>query len=129
MLIIIEMTLEETILEKHKITEVKILEADTEQTLEMIILEEVEVGLGIDNIQVILAEMTEIVVVGLDQVQEPITIETDLDALHGRNIIISLRTVQLHKYKKNQSKYNKCIIWIKSNSIKSFGNRYLWQSQ
>ena len=46
----------------------------------MTMLEEVEVGLGTDNIQVILAEMTEIAVVGLDQVQEPVLIETELDA-------------------------------------------------
>ena len=63
------MTVEETILEKHKITVVKILEVNIEGIIEMTTLEEVEVGLGKDNIQVILAEteMTE-VVVGQDQV-------------------------------------------------------------
>ena len=40
----------------------------------MTTLKEVEVGLGTDNIQVILAEITE-VVVGLDQVQEPVLIQ------------------------------------------------------
>ena len=70
MLIIIEMTIiiEKTILEKHKITEVKILQMDIEGIIEMITLEEVEIGLGKDNIQVILAGMTEIVIVGQDQV-------------------------------------------------------------
>ena len=55
-------------LENCKITEVKILEADVEGIIEMTTMEEVEVGLGKDNIQVILAEMTEIIVVGQDQV-------------------------------------------------------------
>ena len=43
MLIIIEMTLEETILEKCKIIEVKILEVDIEEITEMTTIEEVEV--------------------------------------------------------------------------------------
>ena len=38
--------------------------------IEMIILEEVAVGLETGNIQIISEEMTEVVVVGLDQVQE-----------------------------------------------------------
>ena len=54
MLIIIEMTLGEEILGKHKNTEFIIIEVDVEVTTEMTILEEVEVGLGKDNIQVIL---------------------------------------------------------------------------
>ena len=41
------MTLEEIIFEKCKITEVKILEVDTDRIIGMAILEEVEVGLGI----------------------------------------------------------------------------------
>ena len=73
---IIEITLEETILEKHKITEVKILEVDIEGITEMITLEEVEVGLGTDNIQIILEGMTEVVVVGQDKVQGIVLIET-----------------------------------------------------
>ena len=105
------MTLEETILEKHKITEVKLLEVEIGGIIKMTMLEEVEVGLGTDNIQVILAEMIE-VVVGQDQVQEPVVIETELDALSEGNMIILLKTVQIHKQKKNQNKYNKCIIWI-----------------
>ena len=70
MSIIIEMTLEETIIETHKITEVKILEVDIEGIIEMTTLEEVEIGLGKNNIQVILAEMTEVAVVAQNQVQE-----------------------------------------------------------
>ena len=61
------MTIEETILEKCKTIEVKILEVDVEVITYMVILEEVEVGLGKDNIQVISAEMIEVIVVGLDQ--------------------------------------------------------------
>ena len=48
--------------------------------IETTILEEsVEVGLGKDNIQVILEGMTEVVAVGQDQVQEPILTEIELD--------------------------------------------------
>ena len=70
---------------------------DIEGITDMTILEEVEVGLGTDNIQVILAGMTEVVVVGLDQVQDSVLIETELDALSVRNTIILLKTVQLCK--------------------------------
>ena len=41
---------------------------DIEGIIEMTTLGEIEVGLGKGNIQVILSEMTEIVVVGQDQV-------------------------------------------------------------
>ena len=68
MLIIIEMTLEEDILGKHKIIEVRILEVDIEAIIEMTILEEVEIGLGKDNTQVILKGMIKVVVVDQDQV-------------------------------------------------------------
>ena len=93
------MTLGETILELCKIKEVKILEVDTEGIIEMITLEEEEVGLGTDNIQVILEGMTE-VVVGLDQVQEPVLIGMELDAINVRYMIILLRTVQLQSRKR-----------------------------
>ena len=72
-----------------------------------------EVGLRTENIQVILAEMTEMVVVGLDQVSELVLTEMELDALSVGNMIISLKTVQICKQKKNQNNYNKCIIWMK----------------
>ena len=90
------MTLDETILEKCKITENKIIEVDTEGIVEMIILEEVEVGLGIDSTQIILDGMIK-AVVGLDQVQELAPIEIELDAISIGNMIILLRTVQLYK--------------------------------
>ena len=79
----------------------------------MTTLDEVEVGLGTDNIQIILAEKIE-VVVGLDQVLEPVLTETELDALSVGNMIILLKTVQIYKQKKNQNKSNKCIIWMKN---------------
>ena len=69
MIKIIEMTLGDEILEVHKLTEVRILEVETEVILEMIVLEEVEVGLGKGSMQVILEEMIE-AAVDLDQVQE-----------------------------------------------------------
>ena len=52
-----------------QIVEVTILEVDKEVTLEMITLEEIEVGLEKGNIQVVIEEMSG-VVAGLDQVQE-----------------------------------------------------------
>ena len=87
---IIEMTLEKTILEKCRITEVKIWEVDIEGIIEMTTLEEVEVGLDEGKIQVILAEMMEIVV-GQNQVQELVLMEIELDALGVGNIIITLK--------------------------------------
>ena len=53
MIKIIEMTLEEEILEGHKIIEIIILEVNIDVALETRNLEEVEVGLEIDSIQVI----------------------------------------------------------------------------
>ena len=101
MSIIIEMILEETILEKCKITEVKILEVDIEGIIEKTSLEEVEVGLGKDDIQVILEEMIEIVVLGQGQVWELVLTETKSDVLSVGNMIFSLKTVQICKQKKN----------------------------
>ena len=70
---ITEVTLEEETLKEIsgqiRFIEDKILEADREEITEMIIMKEVEVGLGIGNIQIILEGMIE-ATVGLDQVQE-----------------------------------------------------------
>ena len=96
MVITIEMIIEEIISEICKIIEVKILEVDTEGIMEMLILEEVGVGLGTDNIQLILEGMIE-VVVALDQVQELVLIEIELDAINVGNMIILLGTVHLCK--------------------------------
>ena len=54
--------------ETCKIIEVRNLEVDIEVIIKTTTLEEVEVGLGKDNIQVILQRMTEAVAIGLDQV-------------------------------------------------------------
>ena len=59
------MTLE--ILEEGKLKEVKILEVNIEVTIEMKILEEVEVDLEKDNIQIILEGMIKAVVIEKDQ--------------------------------------------------------------
>ena len=59
----------------------------------MTILEGVEVGMGKNNIQVILGGMREVVAVGLDQVQEPLLIDIGLGVLNVGKIIILLRTV------------------------------------
>ena len=87
--------IEEIISEIHKITEVKTLGVVTEGIIEMTIFEEVGVCLGTDNIQIISEEMTEVVLVGQDHVQEPVIIEIELDAISVGNMIILLRTVQL----------------------------------
>ena len=68
MFTVIEMTLGEEGLEEHKVIEVKILEVDIQIVIGTTILEEVEVGLGKDNIQVILEGMSKAVVVDQDQV-------------------------------------------------------------
>ena len=54
--------------------------------------------------------MTEVEAIGQDQVQEPVLTEIELDALNVGNMIILLKSFQIHKQKKSQSKYNKCII-------------------
>ena len=71
MLIIIEMTLGEDILEECRIIEIKILEGDKEVTIEIKTFGMVEVDVEKDNIHVISEEMIKAVVVDQDQVQEP----------------------------------------------------------
>ena len=92
---IIEVILEEEILEGI-FSEIRIIEMDTEEIIEMIIMKEVEVGLGIDSIPIILEGVIEIIV-GLDQVQELVPIEIELDAINVGNMISLLRIVQLLK--------------------------------
>ena len=96
----IQVILEEKILEgifgQIRIIEVKIIEVDTEEIKEMIIMEEVEVGPGIDSILIMLEGMIE-AVGGLDQVQELVPIEIEFYAINVGNMIILLRIVQLLK--------------------------------
>ena len=61
----------------------------------MIILKEIRIGLGTDNIHVILEGMIE-AVVGLGQVQKLVLIEIELYAINVGNMIILPRAVQLH---------------------------------
>ena len=64
---------------------------DTEEIIEMIIMKEVEVGLGIDSFPITPEGMIE-AVVGLDQVQEQLVLtEIELDAINIENLIILLR--------------------------------------
>ena len=67
---------------------------DTEGILKTLIMKEAWLGLGIDSIQIIPEQMIE-VVVGLDQVQEPVPTEIELDTTNVESMIISLRTIQL----------------------------------
>ena len=91
--ILIEIALGESISEKSKIIDVRFLEVDMKVITEMTTLEELVAGLGKDNIQVIIAEMIEVVVVGQDQVQEPVLTMTELDVLSVGNMIILLKSV------------------------------------
>ena len=68
----------------------------------MIILEEVGIGLGTDNIQIISEGMTE-AVVGLDQVKLLVLIDIELDALNVGNMIILLRTVNFAGRKRSRA--------------------------
>ena len=73
-------------------------------------LKGVEVGLGKDNIQVLLEGMISAVVLGQEQVWEPVLTEIGLNVLNVGHMIILLRTMQIHKQKKSQNRYNKCMI-------------------
>ena len=92
MFIIIEMIIEEITPEMHRITEDQRVEVETEGIIGRILLEEVGVSLGRDNIQVILEGMIE-VTVDQDQV-ELVLAEIEWDVMGVGNMIISLRTVQ-----------------------------------
>ena len=61
----------------------------------MIIMKEVEGGIGIDNILIIEGMMK--ATVGLDQVQEPAWIEIELDVINAGNMIILLKIVWLFR--------------------------------
>ena len=67
---------------------------DIEEFMEMIIMKEVGVGLAKDNVQIIPEGMIE-VTVSLDEVQDPVPIGIELDAISVGNMIILLRTVPL----------------------------------
>ena len=54
---------------------------DIEEIIEVIIMKEVEVGLEKDSFQIMPERMTEVVVVGIDQVQELVLIEIGLDVI------------------------------------------------
>ena len=99
---------------------------DTKGITDMIVLEEVGVGLGKNSIQVILAGITEVVMVGLDQVQTPVLIETELDALHVGNMIKDCPSSQVEKEPEQiQEMYN---MDEEQTTLNVFGKRYIWQS-
>ena len=117
----IKMILEEELLkeisEQTRITEVKIIEVDIEEIIEMIIMKEVEVGLGMDTIPII--EGMKEATVGLDQVQELVQIEIELGVINVGNMIILLKIVQPLN-KRNQSRSNKCTLWTKNRPHKNY---------
>ena len=114
----IGMTLGEEILEvmqehiKVRISEDRIIEVDIEEIIEMIIMKEVGVGLEKGHIQVLLEEMTGVVVtVDEGQDQELVLIERELGVIHVENMIISQKIVQQWLEKKErQNKYSRCLI-------------------
>ena len=65
---------------------------DVEEIIELIIIKEVEVGLGIDNILIMIEGMIK-ATVGFNQVQGLILIEIGLDVLNTRNTFVLLKTV------------------------------------
>ena len=91
----IEVILEEEILEgiseQIRITEVQIIDVDIEEIIEMIIMKEVEVCLGIGNI--LIKEGMKEGAVGLYQVQEPVQIKIELGVVNVGNMIILLKIV------------------------------------
>ena len=66
---------------------------DTEEIIEKIIMEEVEVGLEKDRFQIISEGMKEVIVMDLDQVQELVLIEIGLGAINVGSMIILQKTV------------------------------------
>ena len=86
----------EEILGECKITEVKILEEDIEVASEMIILEEIEVGLEKDSLPITLGGMIE-AVVGQDHILEQIPIGIELDVSSIGSMIILLKIVQIYQ--------------------------------
>ena len=86
----------ERICDQIRILEVKIIEVDTEEFIEMILMKEAEVDLGIDSIPIIPERMIE-VVKGINQFPDLVPIEIELDAINVENMIILLRTVKLQK--------------------------------
>ena len=81
----------------------KITEEDTKGIIEIKIMREVEVDSEKGSIQKILEEMTEVVVIDLDQVQELVQIETDSDAIYVGNKITLLKTVNIKKRERNKT--------------------------
>ena len=80
---------------------------DIEVIIEMTTVEEVNVGQGKDDIQVILEGITS------SSSRSGLRASTNRDRIRGfkcRNTIISLKIVQIHKQKRSQNRYNKCII-------------------
>ena len=85
----VEVILKEEICNQIRIIEVKILSMGTKESIEMIIMKEVEAGPGVDNIPIIKGMIE--ARVGLDQAQEPAQIEIELDVINAGNTIILLK--------------------------------------
>ena len=76
-----------------QVIEDKTTEMDIEEIIEMIIMKEVGVGLEKDNLQITSEGMTEVIVVGLDQIQELVLIDIGLDVINVESTIILQKTV------------------------------------
>ena len=82
---------------------------DIETTIEMTVLEEVQVGPGKDNTQETLVGKIK-AAVDQGQIQGPIPIEIESDVLNVGNMTILPMTVLTQRWKKNQNNYRKCTI-------------------
>ena len=77
-------------------------------------MKEIEVELEKDSFQKIVGEMTEAVIVDLDQFQELVLIVIGSDVINVENMIIMQKTVQHQNWRRKQNKYNKCTLWMKN---------------
>ena len=104
------------VMQKHiKILEDKIVEESTEIIIEMTVIAEVEIGTGLEKdhfLETLIAEemMGVQVIVGLDQDQGQVQIETESDVTSVENMIILQRIVPHPKNKMNLSSFSKCLI-------------------
>ena len=86
---------------------------DIEETIEMKIMKEKEVGVGLEkgHTQVIVEGMTEATAtVGQGQYQKQVLIETGLGVISAESMITLQKIVQQPKKKERQIKYNKSSI-------------------
>ena len=74
-----------------------------------------EIGVGHLKDRIAVGDMTEVwVTVGWDQVLEPVQLDIELGVLNIGNTTISWGNVQQDRRTERQSRYNNCLIWMKT---------------